>query len=74
MAEDKSNPMNPYTYLAGVVSFGPSQCGTKGFPGVYTVILSSTFPILFSSVRITHSFQFVFIFVHRESINMLTGF
>lgn len=37
MALDKSNPMNPYLYLAGVVSFGPSQCGTKGFPGVYTV-------------------------------------
>lgn len=37
MAEDKSNPINPYVYLAGVVSFGPSQCGTKGFPGVYTV-------------------------------------
>lgn len=38
MAEDRSNPMNPYLYLAGVVSFGPSQCGTKGFPGVYTRI------------------------------------
>lgn len=43
MAEDKSNPMNPYLYLAGLVSFGPSQCGTKGFPGVYTVISSSNF-------------------------------
>lgn len=38
MAEDKSNPVNPYVYLAGLVSFGPSQCGTKGYPGVYTVI------------------------------------
>lgn len=38
MGEDKSNPINPYIYLAGLVSFGPSQCGTKGFPGVYTVI------------------------------------
>lgn len=39
MAEDSSNPLNPYSYLAGIVSFGPRNCGTAGFPGVYTVTI-----------------------------------
>lgn len=38
MGEDNSNSLNPYSYLAGIVSFGPAQCGISGFPGVYTVI------------------------------------
>lgn len=37
MGEDTSNALNPYTFLAGIVSFGPSRCGIEGVPGVYTV-------------------------------------
>lgn len=33
MAIDRSNSINPYTYLAGVVSLGPTKCGTAGYPG-----------------------------------------
>lgn len=38
MAEDFSDRVRPFTYLAGIVSFGRSECGTGGFPGVYVVI------------------------------------
>lgn len=41
MAVDRSNTYMPYTYLVGIVSRGPSDCGTKGIPGVYTVIIRS---------------------------------
>lgn len=27
---------NPYWYLVGIVSFGPKNCGTANWPGVYT--------------------------------------
>lgn len=37
MADDFTNPFSSHSYLAGVVSFGPKTCGTRGFPGVYTV-------------------------------------
>lgn len=30
MAEDKSDPKNPFFYLSGLVSFGPQRCGTPG--------------------------------------------
>lgn len=36
MGLDRSNPTNPYVYLAGIVSLGPTKCGTAGYPGVYT--------------------------------------
>lgn len=26
----------PHYFLAGVVSYGPKNCGTKDIPGVYT--------------------------------------
>lgn len=38
MGDDFSNSLSPYSYLAGIVSFGPRICGTPGFPGVYTVM------------------------------------
>lgn len=31
---------NQYVYLAGLVSYGPTQCGMRGWPGVYTRITS----------------------------------
>lgn len=37
MGEDSSDSLNPYLYLVGVRSFGPSRCETVGVPGVYTV-------------------------------------
>lgn len=33
MGEDRTNTYNPYMYLAGVVSLGPTKCGTAGYPG-----------------------------------------
>lgn len=29
-----------FTYLAGLVSYGPSPCGMEGWPGVYTRVAS----------------------------------
>jgi len=31
---------NHFTYLAGLVSYGPSPCGMEGWPGVYTRVAS----------------------------------
>lgn len=36
MGFDNTDRVNPYHYLAGVVSFGPSPCGMQDWPGVYT--------------------------------------
>lgn len=33
---DTTNRVRSYYFLAGVVSFGPSPCGLKNWPGVYT--------------------------------------
>lgn len=30
----------PYWVLVGIVSYGPTQCGTVGVPGVYTKVSS----------------------------------
>lgn len=74
MGEDTSNPMNPYIYLAGVVSFGPSQCGTKGYPGVYTVMESFTITNLISIDTIECIYSTQLYFIHRELVSTLTGF
>uniref|UniRef100_A0A336LMT0 CLIP domain-containing serine protease n=1 Tax=Culicoides sonorensis TaxID=179676 RepID=A0A336LMT0_CULSO len=33
-------PRGHFTYLAGLVSYGPSPCGMEGWPGVYTRVAS----------------------------------
>ena len=33
MYDDVSNPFRPYWLLVGVVSYGPKDCGTPGYPG-----------------------------------------
>lgn len=38
VASDTSNPRQIYTYLVGLVSYGPSPCGQEGWPGVYTKV------------------------------------
>lgn len=35
MAYDESNRLQKFWYLAGIVSFGPEECGSGGLPGVY---------------------------------------
>lgn len=37
MGDDKTNKRLPITYLAGIVSRGPQDCGTAGYPAIYTV-------------------------------------
>lgn len=65
----------PYTYLAGVVSRGPTQCGTKDFPGVYTVFhLFITFFVV-NFTFFTNQINFIcFFFFCSVLINILTGF
>jgi secreted trypsin-like serine protease len=38
LMKDVTDNINQYFYIAGVVSFGPSRCGTKDKPGVYTKV------------------------------------
>lgn len=38
--DTETYPDHPYWYFAGIVSFGPIQCGTPGWPGVYTRVSS----------------------------------
>ncbi|XP_063701401.1 serine protease easter-like [Culicoides brevitarsis] len=35
MTLHKKDKLN-YIYLAGVISYGPARCGSKGWPGIYT--------------------------------------
>lgn len=58
MGEDYTDPLRPQSFLVGLVSFGPRICGTPGFPGVYTVILTSQFGIL------TRTFIFMRLYSH----------
>lgn len=36
MAREKAKNGISYIYMAGIVSYGPEDCGTVGVPGVYT--------------------------------------
>lgn len=65
MGEDNTNSLNPYLYLAGIVSFGPTKCGTAGYPGKIIIptytncfypYFSFTFHLLF--------FSFIFRCIH----------
>lgn len=70
MGEDTSNSRNPYSYLAGIVSFGPANCGTPNYPGVYTVK-----PIIISPVSDNLNYNNkCFHLIYRESISTLIGF
>lgn len=46
----KDNLGRAYFYLAGVVSFGPQECGLAGWPGVYTRV-SEYIPWIKSKLR-----------------------
>lgn len=36
MFQNTDDPLKPFYYLVGIVSFGKTQCGTQGVPVVYT--------------------------------------
>lgn len=56
MGDDKTNKKLPFTYLAGIVSRGPQDCGTPGYPAIYTV----NFCYLLKNL--IHIFNFTFSF------------
>lgn len=58
MGEDSSNPLIPYSYLAGIVSFGLAKCGAQGVPGVYTV---STSPQINELIKFNLILNFLFL-------------
>lgn len=42
MRVDETEPSDKFWYLAGIVSFGPNECGAAGSPGVYTRVTMYT--------------------------------
>lgn len=38
LADDFLDGFSPYSYLAGIVSFGPIPCGAEDIPGVYVKV------------------------------------
>lgn len=60
--DSSSNSYNPYMYLAGVVSLGPTKCGTAGYPG--NILLLFCFRMLLS-IKLKYSlFLFIYLFLH----------
>lgn len=51
------NTTIPYAYIAGIVSFGPTPCGSKNVPGVYTVSIPLLLFYLNASSFFASSFQ-----------------
>lgn len=66
MGEDTSNSLNPYSYLAGIVSFGPANCGTPNYPGVYTV--NSIIISFIETISITIKYAFIS-FIESRSVH-----
>lgn len=63
MGQDRTDPLNPYAYLAGIVSLGPTKCGTAGYPGNIEFLLFFCFfwliSLRFPIALITFTFVFI---------------